>query len=462
MDSPGKRPLAFLWIVVLLACQLAYCAILSPKKEYWGDEILTAFVIERPTLAQMWETCQQPINISPPLYFVTAWAWRQAVGTDAMTLRLFSAVCMMGAAVTWWVLLKRSVGHVAADTGVLFCFCLSGLLQWHLCEARPYAMLLLWISLACLAAQSILAGRSTRSTWIGLALCHAAMMYTHYHGILYSLGLAALTGLACLLARRDLFKLMIATAGGWALFAPWVPTLLDHYRQTDAWHRPPTPRELFDVFSGNMTGLGFFLVLLFFAAAWLRGRPSLPRDDPDLHRRDTLVSLGLYLTGMILFIYAYSVVRRPIFYPRYMIGSYPLWAIIVAYSLAPIALLSRAIWWRRLPLLLVNLLLLAYLVYSAAKWPVEPKPDALLTAFTNKQLPVVDENAYEQLVRWRHGETPSRFLVVKDFYSPSTRPNQVAFYELIRPISPGLVVLTHQELLDRYPEFYFITRKDVG
>jgi hypothetical protein len=119
----------------------------------------------------------------------------------------------------------------------------SALLTLYSAEARPYALLAL---LAFGAFRLALTGAETPVRLLGLALCCAAALYSHYLAIFV---VAALFALA-LSARR--WRSSLALAAGAAAFVPWVPVLRAQPPSAMAWMRETAPASL----AGFLSALG--------------------------------------------------------------------------------------------------------------------------------------------------------------------------------------------------------------
>ncbi len=122
----------------------------------------------------------------------------------------------------------------------------SALLTLYSAEARPYALLAL---LAFGAFRLALSGAETPVRLLGLALCSAGALYSHYLAIFV---VAVLFGLA-LSARR--WRSSLALAAGAAAFLPWIPVLRAQPHAAMAWMRETAPASLAGFFSG-LGGVG--------------------------------------------------------------------------------------------------------------------------------------------------------------------------------------------------------------
>ncbi|MBO9308922.1 MAG: glycosyltransferase family 39 protein [Chloroflexi bacterium] len=206
---------------LLLAALLRFHALAA--QSLWHDEGNTLRLIQR-ALPELLSAASRDIH--PPLYYLLLKAWSGLTGESEFALRAFSALSgvlsvacayALGAA-----LFAPSVGIAAAFLTALNTFSI-----YYSQEARMYALLALIAALAMLCFVRWLDARRP-SFLLGMALCNAAGLYTHYA---YPLNLAAQGALFALwlVARRErgaLGAYLAANALTVALFLPQLPIAL--------------------------------------------------------------------------------------------------------------------------------------------------------------------------------------------------------------------------------------------
>lgn len=189
----------------------------------FGDELFTYDHLEGGrglggVLHQVTTTHALLPEVTPPLYFVLAWAARHLGGELATTIRLPSLV--LGTAL---IPLVFALGtRLVARSGAVMAAALTTLAPFAIFysqEARPYATLAF---LTCLSTLCLLnALRSAKAAWwVAYALSLAAVVYTHYTGVFV---LAAQTLWALWYHRAHRRALLLASAGAVLLYVPWLP-----------------------------------------------------------------------------------------------------------------------------------------------------------------------------------------------------------------------------------------------
>ena len=179
-------------------------------------------------------------DTSPPLYYLTLWAWTRAVGTSDAALRLFS--------ITWWsaclwplTVIARRVGGPRAILPALFLFCASPLNLYHATEGRMYSML--WFLALVVAMLTLDLHRERLWAWrLGAWIAaSAAGFLTHYF---FAFPWAACLAWLLIHPGRSRRAVVLgATALTFAAISPWylrVPESLAAWRVTRDWLKAPS------------------------------------------------------------------------------------------------------------------------------------------------------------------------------------------------------------------------------
>jgi 4-amino-4-deoxy-L-arabinose transferase-like glycosyltransferase len=191
-------------------------------QSFWFDEVITVTIVELPFVAMLeqvraWES-------SPPLYYLLAWLWTQAFGSDEVGLRSLSA--LFGTAT---VPVVYHAGRVAASRRAgLFAAALtavSPLLVWYSQEARAYSLFVFLSALSLLGLARALEHASPRrlALWAAAA---ALALATHY----FALFLVAAEGAVLLLYARPRRRVLAACGAVAAVALALLPLLL-HQRE---------------------------------------------------------------------------------------------------------------------------------------------------------------------------------------------------------------------------------------
>lgn len=189
---------------VMLLLALAVRLYRLEAQALWWDESLSVYratrdlgtVLSNTILIQNLVT----VDTLPQLYFVLLNVWVRAAGISEFALRFFSVFANVATLPLIYVLARRwlnqSAAGVAMGLGTL-----SPFYVWYAQEARPYALVLFWSTLAIYALTRTLDSRS-RVWRITYLLAATASLYTHY----YSLFLLPFHSILIAIARRPNLK----------------------------------------------------------------------------------------------------------------------------------------------------------------------------------------------------------------------------------------------------------------
>jgi hypothetical protein len=316
-------------------------------------------------------------DTSPPLYYLLLNYWSRGFGTGDSALRLFSVFWAFLSLPLVWLLGREVGGKTTALVGcLLFSFCPVGL--FYASEGRMYSLVwcltlfLGWLSLQLTSAGS--------RSWVAPAwvLVGAAGLLTHYF--------FAFVWIACLVwlwgtGRND--RLRITTLAGITMLAvlPWyleVPASLSRWRVTGGWlngdlefpRASANPLSLAGSLLSATTYLGgskrgnilVALILVVLAIClWRQGslRPLFS---------DRALLLWAWLSAACVGPLAFDVLRHTTTseIPRYVLPGLPAALLLVSLGMSQLP--------RRMHLVLVSLLLLAWLPGSLATLSKVPRP----------------------------------------------------------------------------------------
>ncbi len=151
----------------------------------WWDESLSVYratrdlgtVLSNTILIQNLVT----VDTLPQLYFVLLNVWVRATGISEYALRFFSVFANVATLPLIYALARRWLSKSAAWVAMLL-GALSPFYTWYAQEARPYALVLFWSTLAIYALTRALDSRS-RVWLITYLLAATASLYTHYYSL---------------------------------------------------------------------------------------------------------------------------------------------------------------------------------------------------------------------------------------------------------------------------------------
>jgi mannosyltransferase len=206
-----STPACALLGVVLLAGALRIPSVGS--QSFWHDEALTVESARAP-LSGIIDTVRNRENC-PPAYFILINVWAKVFGISDVSLRLPSA--LMGIATVWAIYrLGRELG--GGELGALTAAGLLAVSKFHIAfsqEARPYAMLMLLLTLCGWAWARVVKKGSARAQ-IGYLVSAALALYTHTFALFF---IAVLIAAVLILSSQkdrqilDLRKWLILNAG---------------------------------------------------------------------------------------------------------------------------------------------------------------------------------------------------------------------------------------------------------
>jgi hypothetical protein len=167
------------------------------------------------------DTGKYVIELTPPLYFLLAWAAGQ-LGDVAETIRLPALIAGILTIPLVYAVGLRTVGRNAA----LFATGLAALSPYMIYEsndARAYGLATFLVLLTALALLKALEDPRPR-WWLAYGAATTSVIYTHYTAAVVLAGMAAW---ALLYHRKDYKPLILANVAAAIAFLPWLGEFLD-------------------------------------------------------------------------------------------------------------------------------------------------------------------------------------------------------------------------------------------
>jgi mannosyltransferase len=196
-----------LWALTgLIALGLAVRFASLGVQSYHHDEVITASRVIPGSFAEMFEQVKGSES-NPPLYYVLAWGWAKAFGSGEVGLRsltaLFGAATVPVAFLVGRELASNRAGLIAAGLVAV-----SPMLIWYSQEARSYALLVFFGTLALLFFARALRTRGGRD--LGLwALASALALCSHYFAVFA----VAIEAVWLLVALRSRWRVVLPAIG---------------------------------------------------------------------------------------------------------------------------------------------------------------------------------------------------------------------------------------------------------
>jgi hypothetical protein len=205
------------------------------EKPLWFDEILTIIMCRVPSVSKLWQALNNGADTNPPLFYLIAGFAHRFIADDHVAYRLPSIVGLLVTIVCIYLFLSRRIDRLSSLVGATFLLCTQ--LVFYSTEARPYGLMIGFVSVAILAWQ-----RTDKSQFYSVALCIALAiaLSLHYYAILVWPAFA-LSEATVYLSRRRLrigtwIAFVVATAPMF-LFAPLLVHLREYYGR-NFWSRP--------------------------------------------------------------------------------------------------------------------------------------------------------------------------------------------------------------------------------
>jgi hypothetical protein len=225
----------------------------------YGDEISTLYLVRDRSFSDVIHLISSDAEISPPLYFVLAWAATK-LGSAPELVRLPSFIAGVASIPLVYAVgakaLSRAAGLIAATA-----FSLSPFMVGYAVNGRVYAVAIALLLASTLAMLKAVETGNWR-WWVAYGGFSCAAMYAHYT-VAFVL-LAQLLWLGW--AHRDAIRSgLIANVGAALLFIPWVPSAIADFNS-------PTT-DILEVLQGDG-----FAVKRVATETWLFGYPNASID----------------------------------------------------------------------------------------------------------------------------------------------------------------------------------------
>ncbi len=199
---------AALWaLAALTALGIAIRFASLGEQSFHHDEVITAARVIPGSFVDMLQQVKGSES-NPPLYYVLAWGWAKAFGTDEIGLRsltaLFGAATVPIAYCIGCELSSRRAGLIAAALVAV-----SPMLIWYSQEARSYAILVFFAAVSLLFfARALRTGEGRDlALW---ALASALALCSHYFAVFA----VAIEALWLFVALRPRWRVVLPAVGG--------------------------------------------------------------------------------------------------------------------------------------------------------------------------------------------------------------------------------------------------------
>lgn len=416
--------------VVVAALALVVSAAGAARPSLWFDEAATLSAATR-TVPELWRMVAN-IDVVHGLYYLLMHGWFAVFPATEFAARLSSAVAV-GIAAAGVVVLGRqlSTRSVALCAGVLFA--ILPRVTWAGAETRSYALAMaaaVWLTVFCVRATR---RGASRWWWLGYAVLMVAasilnvflVLMLPVHGVV----------IACGGDRRQLRRWSVAAA---AVSAAVIPFLL--FAQTQMfqvqWISPLGVQTLGEVFAVQYFDDAVPFALLA-GVVLVSGLLCLGQAGLDTgYRPGRLVAAtAAWIIVPTLALLAFSVLRDPVYYPRYLSFTAPAVALLLG---ACVAALARS-------RVMITAILLLFALAATPNYLTQRGPYAKEQMDYSQIADVIDRHAapgdclvFDNSAAWKPG--PIRPLT-------AARP---AVYQKLRDYGRGLTAIQRNRLWDNH------------
>jgi mannosyltransferase len=334
-----RKPIALgrMWGTRSKGLALAVCGLTTAlgafrlgAKSFWTDEAFSD-AMSRLGVSTAWKAIIRgdPFN---GLYYAFLHLW-QFGGHSETWLRLLSVVFGILAAYTLFLLNRRLFGiHVAVASGVLLAF--NAFFVYYEQDARTYTLVVFLVVLSTYLLVLAL-DHGSIGRWLAYGLVGALSVYAHFFAaFVIAAHLVYLVAYGTAGHRGNRIR---AAAAGYGLMALLVAPLVVEVLRTDSLERRFIDKVSLGSFrwlflnltgaGGVSTGGGSLLLFGYFAICCLAilwmGNAVLRRHRDGRERIWSYTLVLAWLVVPIMGSFAVSLVRSPIFYPRYLVVALP-------------------------------------------------------------------------------------------------------------------------------------------
>lgn len=415
---------------------LISCAIVSSKKYFWNDELLSFYLLDDRSFFHMLVAWSDKFNQAPPFYFILGWVWDKLFGSTELPLRLFSSMTIGLACLTIWTVLRRTYDFWSTTIGTLSVFCLSELVLYHNAELRMYGLFTAVCAFGLLQFDSINRNQKLSRKSLSInSITHGLIVLTHLYGVFYSTAI-----LGSFLIRDRYFKVFrinvyLSVLAGWIILIPLAPLIINQSNNSAKWFYAFTFPETINLLT-PFTRFPSFMLALFLIAALLfiveSGNNGITQND-SLKQSSKIHLLILALSFILVPITAWviTVTLKPLLNDRYILPTIAIgWSILLTDLASRIIPESQqpkiikgmigkkfgfSVQWRSLILFTLILVLILHPLYYAKKYSeYAQKPGKNDFRYGHLDLPIAMEAGHDFLPRFYYSSKPSRYFHILD------------------------------------------------
>jgi hypothetical protein len=287
-------------IITLLLIYVAAAGVFQAmNRAFWFDEVFTVTIARLPTMTDVWRALTTSADMNPPGFYLAERLLSSLASNERIAFRVASIVTVPITCLFLYLFTKRDTDAVAGSIAAVFPL-LTVLYSTFSIEARPYGLMVCFLSLAALAWQ-----RAWQPWWsLVLALSLIAAISVHYYSLFALLPFAAAEVTRSIFVRRVRPIVWVAfAAAGLSLLIYWplLTSLRSVYGGQYYWAKASVFRAIasYDEYLSLMTVgamLGIVAVLSGALVVYV-ARTVIPRADdpipPDVPPASCVLALGL-------------------------------------------------------------------------------------------------------------------------------------------------------------------------
>jgi hypothetical protein len=461
---------------------LISCVIVSSKKFFWNDELLSFYLLNDRSLPHMLAAWSDKFNQAPPLYFIIGWFWDKIFGSTELSLRFLSSVSLGLACVVVWTVLRRTYDFWPTTVGTLGVFCLSKLVLYHNAELRMYGLFTAVCAFGLQQFDTI--NRRQEYSWRFLfvnSLVHSAIVLTHLYGIFYSGAI-----LVSFIARDLYFRMFrknvyVSVLGGWIVLIPLAPLLINQSNNSAKWFQFFSLSQFIDMLIPFPGVIWFILALLSISIVLYITEAKIEFEIAYRTKSKFISEISLLVFAvsfMLVPVVAWVITEalKPLLSDRYIIPTISLsWAIFLAYLTSLIIPNFKAVgkpkffpFNLRTGILsaLTVAMLFCPLYYAKNFSYYSEKPGVNDLSYGYADLPIALEAGHDFLPRFYYSSKPSRYFHILDWETALGNVTSVyatGDYVFLNALSrnyPFIHSSHSTEFLQRYSRFLVRYEKD--
>jgi len=306
----------------------------------WHDELYTYYIAKSPTIPRFITEVTR-LDLQPPLQYVLSRMSLKLFGDSDLATRLPNLVVFTVGSICFYLFVRRRLGRFYALTAMLV-FWLTPFLQYAT-EARPYALVLGFLSVAMLGWQAATEGQGRRLGLFGLAFGVWGMLVSQAFSPL----LVAILGVAELVRSVDRRKIDWPIWIALVASSPFVIVYIPIFRRFEGWTAlpPEFQASIFKIitFYEDLLSAVSIVLLIALIAALIVYRSSGVSSRATVfvvHKHEVALALGLLSLPILINL---ALMRTGgAFWPRYCIPAGIGFSLLLIYILAKLTNASRA------------------------------------------------------------------------------------------------------------------------